>query len=267
MIKEVFFNSSMPRSGSTLLQNILGNRPDIYATPTSPLIEYLQASKTAYTKSTSTKAQDSRQMRNAFYTYCRYATYGFFEGLTDREYAIEKSRGWGVNYDFLNTFYPNPKIICLVRDLRDIIASMENNYRKNPDKARAEDSIIDRIHRWMLPQTKPVGNSISNLFEIFHRGLDKHILFVRFEDLTTNPQATMDKIHKFLEIKEYKYDFNNIKQVTFEDDKFHGIYGDHKINNVVTPVKSKAYSLLGEAICNSIYDRYQWYFEKFNYQK
>jgi len=267
MIKEVFFNSSMPRSGSTLLQNILGNRPDVYATPTSPLLDYLLASRGAYTKSTSTKAQDSRQMRNAFYTYCRYATYGFFEGLTDKEYAIEKSRGWGVNYDFLNTFYPNPKIICMVRDLRDIISSMEKNYRNNPDKARAEDSIIDRISYWMQPQNKPVGNSISNLFEIFHRGLDKHILFVRFEDLTMNPQHTMDKIHKFLEIKDHKYDFNNIKQVTFEDDKFHGIYGDHKISNVVTPVKSKSHLLLGETICNSIYERYQWYFEKFNYQK
>ena len=42
---KIFFNSSMPRSGSTLLQNILGNNPDIYSTPTSPVFEFINAAK------------------------------------------------------------------------------------------------------------------------------------------------------------------------------------------------------------------------------
>ena len=35
----IFFQSSMPRSGSTLLQNVLAQNPEIYATPTSGVLE------------------------------------------------------------------------------------------------------------------------------------------------------------------------------------------------------------------------------------
>ena len=103
----------MPRSGSTLLQNILGNNPDIYATPTSGLIELLKESRKIYSSSPQFKAQDENQMKSAFLMYCRYGIEGYFNGLTDRKYAIDKSRGWAISYGFLKAFYPNPKIICM----------------------------------------------------------------------------------------------------------------------------------------------------------
>ena len=77
----------------------------------------------------------------------------------------------------------------------------------------------------------------------------------------------MDIIHDFLQINRHNYDFTNIKQVTFENDKFHGIYGDHKIKPIVSPVKSRAKELLGEVIYNQIYEMYKWYFLAFNYTK
>ena len=63
---KIFFNSSMPRSGSTLLQNILGNNPQIHATPTSAVLEMLNASKKVYTNSAISKAQDEEQMKKSF---------------------------------------------------------------------------------------------------------------------------------------------------------------------------------------------------------
>ncbi len=39
MVEKIFFQCSLPRSGSTLLQNVLAQNPDFYATPTSGLIE------------------------------------------------------------------------------------------------------------------------------------------------------------------------------------------------------------------------------------
>jgi sulfotransferase len=41
MVQKVFYNASLPRSGSTLLQNIMMQNPDIYSTPTSGVIEFL----------------------------------------------------------------------------------------------------------------------------------------------------------------------------------------------------------------------------------
>ena len=93
------------------------------------------------------------------------------------------------------------------------------------------------------------------------------MLFVRYEDLCTEPKYVMEKIHDYFEISHYEYDFNNIKQVTFEDDKIHGIYGDHKIKSKVSKKNSVASEILGVTICDHIYEKYKWYFKYFNYEK
>ena len=40
-MEKIFFQSSLPRAGSTLLQNILGQNPNFYVTPTSGVLELL----------------------------------------------------------------------------------------------------------------------------------------------------------------------------------------------------------------------------------
>jgi len=262
----------MPRSGSTLLQNILGNNPDFYATPTSGLVEMLLCSRKQYTHSPSFKAQNEEEMKKAFLTYCRYGIEGYFSALTDRKYAIDKSRAWALNWTFLNSFYPNPKMICMVRDIRDIVASMEKNFRKYPERydPSQEDppkgqTIGERVTHWM--NTKPVGTMFKSIKEVINRKLDENILFIRFEDLCEDPNTEMKAVYEFLEIPYYQHDFSNVIQVTHEDDRFHGRYGDHKIKNKIEPVSSKAEDLLGSLICNQLYEKNKWYFDYFGYKK
>jgi hypothetical protein len=66
MVKKVFYNSSMPRAGSTLIQNILGQNPDIHTTPTSGVYEMLAASRTIFSDGLEFKAQDEQQMLSGF---------------------------------------------------------------------------------------------------------------------------------------------------------------------------------------------------------
>jgi sulfotransferase len=66
MVQKIFYNSSMPRSGSTLLQNILGQNSDFYTTPTSGLFEMLSASRTIFTDGLEFKAQNEQQMLDGF---------------------------------------------------------------------------------------------------------------------------------------------------------------------------------------------------------
>ena len=274
---KIFFNSSMPRSGSTLLQNILGNNPAFYSTPTSGISDMLIASKKVYTASPAFKAQDTEEMKKAFLTYCRYGIEGYFAGITDRQYVIDKSRAWAINSAFLDAFYPEPKILCMVRDLRDIVASMEKNFRRFPDKwdfshdiANARGlSVEQRVGFWLdsRPPVPPVATTLIQLRDAIHRGFAKYIHFVKFEEFNSHPDEEMRKIYEFLDVPYYKHDFNNIEQVTHEDDKFHGRYGDHNINRVVKPVPSVATELLGQFVCDAIYERNKWYFDYFKYTK
>ena len=272
-MEQLFYNSSLPRSGSTLIQNILGQNPDFHVTPSSGLLELIFSARSNYTDSPEFNAQDSEVMKKAFLSFCKSGMKGYFESMTDKKYVVDKSRGWGIHYDFLNFIQPNPKIIVMIRDLRDVFASMENNYRKNPDKANAilnwaqmqGTTVPKRIDIWS--QSQPVGLAIERLQEMFRLDIDKHVLFVKFEDLCLYPDSTMVKIYEYLGIPYYQHDWDNIEQVTKEDDEVYGSFGDHTIRTKLEPVPSRAKQLLGKDVTNWIWDNYQWFFQQFRYTK
>ena len=101
MVKKLFYNASMPRAGSTLIQNILMQNPDIYSTPTSGVIEFLLNARTVYTAGEAFKAQDQDEMKAGFKNFCKTGLYGFFDGITERPYVIDKSRGWLGHFNFI----------------------------------------------------------------------------------------------------------------------------------------------------------------------
>lgn len=273
-MEQIFYQSSLPRSGSTLLQNILAQNPDIYATPTSGVLELIFGARANYTNSDEFKAQDNELMKKCFQAFCKNGMDAFYNAITDKKYVIDKSRGWGIHYDFLNFVRgEEPKVICMVRDLRDVFASMENNFRKNPDK---QSDILDwskgqgttvpkRIDIWA--QNPPVGLALERLSEIFRMGLDSKILFVRFEDLCLYPDTEMIRIYQYLGIPYYQHDFDNIEQVTKEDDEVYGAFGDHVIRTKLEPVPSRAQQLLGKDVTDWVYKNYEWFYKQFRYSK
>lgn len=271
--KKIFYQSSLPRSGSTLLQNIVGQNPDFYCTPTSGVLELIYAARANYTTSLEFKAQDSELMKNGFLNFCREGMYGFYDAVTEKKYVLDKSRGWAIYYDFLNMIHPNPKVICMVRDLRDIFSSMEKKFRANPDKANdmidwakmQGTTVPKRIDMWI--QSPPIGVALERLAELFRTGISNKVLFIKYEDMCLYPDITMKKIYDFLELEYYSHDFDNILQITKEDDEVYGVYGDHKIRKSVDLLPSDASDILGRDVTNWIYENYRWFFEEFRYSK
>jgi len=271
MVEKIFFNSSMPRAGSTLLQNLMGQNPDFYVTPTSGLLELIFAARGNYTNSPEFKAQDKDLMKKAFLNFCREGMNGYVNSITDKKYFIDKSRGWGIHRDFLSYIISNPKIICMVRDLRDIVSSMEKLYRKNQE---IHNNIINhsemkgtttskRVDIWL--NTQPIGLALDRMNDIFKMGINTKIHFIRFENLLNRPDETMNKIYDYLEIPQYKHDFNYIEQLTVEDDEVYGIYGDHKIETKLATLKHNYEEILGKSLSDKIRNNYAWYFGNFGY--
>jgi sulfotransferase len=129
---KIFYQSSMLRAGSTLLQNIIAQNPSFYVTPTSGLLELVFGARLNYTNNAEFKAQDAALMKKAFLAFSRAGMEAYFRAVTDKPYVLDKSRGWGVHFDLLNLIFDEePKIIWLVRDLRQILSSMEKKFRQN----------------------------------------------------------------------------------------------------------------------------------------
>jgi sulfotransferase len=272
MENKIFFNSSLPRSGSTLLQNIIGQNPKFYVTPTSGLLELIFAARANYTNSPEFKAQNQELMKKAFLNFCKEGMIGYFKAITNKPYIVDKSRGWGIHYPLLNQIYPEAKVICIVRDLRDIIASMEKIYRKNMQRSNGVinhsemkgTTTFKRADIWL--HTIPIGLAIERIGEIFHQGINKNMHFVRYEDLLNSPQNEMNKIYEYFGVEKYVHNFEHIEQITIEDDVVYGAYGDHSIQTSLAKLKQEHKQILGNDVCYSIKDKYKWYFDLFDYK-
>ena len=130
-----------------------------------------------FTESLEFKAQDSKTMEAGLTGFLNEGVHGWYENVTDKPYVVDKSRGWGIHFDFLETFLEyEPKVICMVRDLRQIIASMEKKFRANPlghdpivNWAEMSGTTVEkRADVWLRSQ--PVGLALERFGEIIRRG-------------------------------------------------------------------------------------------------
>ena len=272
MPPQLFFQSSLPRSGSTLFQNIVAQNPAFHVTPTSGLLELIFGARLNYSTQPEFRAQDAAKMKKAFLAFCKAGMNSYASALTDKPYFLDKSRGWGVHFDLLTEILgEEPKIICLVRDLRAILASMEKKFRQNPDRYRPIEnhqqlSGTTTFKRALLHlQGAPVGLALDRLIEIHQRGWDKKILFLRFEDLTLDPRGTMEKAYAYLGLPAFAHDFDRVAQVTREDDEVFGIPGLHEIRPKVEPLAPDHREVLGIDVLRHVATNYAWYFQRFGY--
>ena len=60
-------------------------------------------------------------------------------------------------------------------------------------------------------------------------------LFVEYDDLMADPKGQLKRIHDFLELPEFEYDFNNIdgSSVKEDDENLHGVEGMHDVKPVL----------------------------------
>jgi sulfotransferase len=91
------------------------------------------------------------------------------------------------------------------------------------------------------------------------------MLFIKYEDLAKNPEPEMRKIYQYFDLPYFSHDFDNIEQITQEDDSVYGIYGDHKIRKKLEPLRSDYKEVLGQEACNWIKNKYRWFYDEFKY--
>ena len=272
MIKRVFYNASFPRSGSTLLQNILGQNPDIFPSPTSGVFVMMLQVRNIFTNHILFKNQNQKELMPGLTSFLKNGINGYYSGLTNKPYAIDKFKGWVGEYNFINEYDPNPKIVVMVRDLRSIFSSMEKRYRKNPlldfnvtDYSRPMgNSTITRIDHMINEDM--IDLPLENLWECILQKNDKHIHFIKFEEFCKFPTETMEELYEYLEIPYYEHDFNNIQQLTHENDQIYGAYADHSIRNEFTPPTEDYMDVLGETASNYVVNKYKWFYDYFKYK-
>jgi len=236
-MQKINFVGGTPRSGSTMLMQILGQNPNFYPTPTSGLINFFMNSKRNW-KNNEFQAEGLEKIEPRVNNALRGLIEGYFhQELSQGKIVFDKSRGHVAYIEYLKEIFQNPdiKIICMLRDIRAILASMEKLYRSRsisyPEPSDAdfiESQTVEGRANILLRKDGVVGLPIIRLQDALRRH-PKNIVIVSYKGLLTNPKGVFNFLHEHLELPKFEYDFQNIKQVTHELDVYHGYKGLHDI--------------------------------------
>ncbi len=247
--KTIYTVAGLPRSGSTLLMNILGQNPRFHVTPTSGILDVMSQIRTSWDKNQSFRAIDSTISNNKKLSVLQAVFQAYFDDV-EEPVCIDKNRGWPAHLEMLEAVLGNRdkvKVLLTVRDLRDVLASFELLHRKtsalgqtpheygDPKRSR---TAAGRMEIW-VDQEQPVGRAYNAIRDAFTRGWQDCIHIIEYEHLTSNPKETLSKVYDFLGEAQFNHDFQNVEQLTFEDDQMHGYKDLHKIRQTVTPQKPK----------------------------
>lgn len=222
--------AGLPRSGSTLLCNLLNMNPKFHATATSPLIDVIRNIRSTFSHNVTYKSHNRLEEVDNI----KRATKAFIENYydQDKEVIFDKSRGWTSNLNILDEIMGNKdtKIIWTYRDPVEIISSIEKHYQKtlmfeSSDEAGGLDfSTLESRVNVFINDNGIVARPVWALNDAYDMGLQDRILLVRYGDLTLNPQETLNAIHKFLGLEPYHYSQNDFKDLKQTTNEFDGIY-------------------------------------------
>ncbi len=269
----IFFNCSMPRAMSSLMQNILVQNPDIAATGTDPSFEFIYGAR-ANLNGDDAKSMNQEVLLKAYNAFCREGLRAYAEVLAgDKKNICIKHRGISAHYDIIKSILGDKvKIIQMVRDARSIFSSYEKIFRATQqypngivNHAKMQGtSTAKRVDIWA--ESPPIGLAFERLKQVILEGNDKYVLFIKAEDLTKNPEETMEKVYSYLEIPHYLHDFNKVEQLVKEDDEVYNMGVPlHSIREKIEFIKPDYKEILGKELSDNLNRHYSWYQEKFNY--
>lgn len=244
-MKQIHYISGLPRTGSTVLCNLLMQNPQFHATATSGLPEIIIPLKNGWDDLTAHKNFDIQSSRIKQRNVLEGVMQAYYEDV-EQPVIFDKSREWPSLIESLNWIHGEPiKMIVTVRNVRQILESLEAMYRRRliagiPTQSKSVDmSTMEKRAQYWVGGNALLGSSYDLVRDAVNRGNLPVMHFVRFEDLTMNPEDTMKGIYEFLGYDYFNHDFNHVEQVIFEDDRLHGFDGLHDIHSEIKPPRQR----------------------------
>jgi len=264
-MKKFFFISGMPRSGSTLLCNILAQNQDLFVSKaTSGCHDVLFNIRNQWDQLVEHQAEgvDYKQLQRVLSSVLNsYHS-------TDKDLIVDKGRGWLSLIEMAEFILGyTPKIIVPVRNISEILSSFEKLWRKTTGFTQWQFEQSDyfqaqttegRCDIWTRAD-QPVGLAYNRIKDIINKGYKNKLLFVEFDQLTSQPAQTLKMVYDYLELSYFQHNFNNVEQVTKEDDiGVHKIPDLHSIRPQVLPVPYDSDKILGSLVAQKYTNLELW---------
>jgi sulfotransferase len=243
--KRIYFLAGLPRSGSTLLANILAQHPKVHVTSTSGIVDMLVLVRNGWDRLREFQAMERRTSELVKANVLRAMLRGYFAHI-DKPMCIDKNRRWPEFLEMATELVggrDRVKVLVSVRDLRDVLASFETLFRKtavlgqvplDADRGAKFKTALGRLEV-LIEEERAVGRAYNAVRDAVTRGWKDCMHFVDYADLTRKPKETLEGVYRFLREPPHEHDFEQVEQLIFEDDFAYGFKDLHVIRSKVEP--------------------------------
>lgn len=260
--------AGLPRSGSTLLCQLLGEHPDIYCEGvSSPLCNTVLAVRRIISDDQFFLSQLDPQFETT-YGHLKSAMQGFLNGWYDgsgKQVVVDKNRAWLHCIEFLLHLQPDARILVPIRELGQIYGSIEAQHQKTILIDFIDHlADYDRFGRadQLFAKDKSVGAPLTSIHAVHDlpQAVKERLFFVRFEDMVARPAETMEKIFEWIGVSARPVDMEKLMVRAHESDSHYRFKYLHRQQPRISP---PALHDIPPRIQNQIETVCAWYYQWF----
>lgn len=266
--KRIVFVSGLPRSGSTLLCQLLAQHPEIYSTAhSSPLCHTLDGLRRRLSDDPFLLSQLDVDFERV-YARLTNAFRGFVDGWfaeTDKQWVVDKNRGWLGMLETVRHLVPSFRMLVCVRELTQLYGSIESRHQETilldfPDHL-ADRSRYGRADALFAPNGV-IGRPLRALQSVqdLDAEIQNRLFYVVFEDLVREPQRVLREVLSWLTLAPAEIDTAHLKLQPVESDSHYRFKYPHRVRaSIERPVEHR----VSERIVGEIRKHYRWYYQTF----
>jgi len=231
-MKTVHYVAGLPRSGATLILNILKQNPLIHGESVSGLCSVLSGVHFNWDKIEQNKEYLNLESK----TNVLKAIIENYHNQHQKDIIFDKDRLWVQHISLLEYLFQKPvKMLVTVRNPAEVLASFEKIRKHNPlhitlsdDELKENTSVAARAYFFAQP-TGNMGAAYQALKDSITMGYLDRLLFVDYNRFCNSPKSQLKRIYDFFELPSFEHDLDNISQVETYNDQATLLPNLHKI--------------------------------------
>ena len=218
--------SGLPRTGSTLLSALLSQNPRIHAEGNSAVCQLMW--EMAQSVTLCREQLQANQKEHLVQQLITHIPHLYYQNIPEKV-VVDKCRSWthGPNLNLARVCIdPQIKVIVLVRPVVEIVASFARLYQRN---GFTGETLQAKLAALLVPQSEPLMRSIQGVQWAKKQADPRTFLFVSYQELVTQPEATLARIYAFGGWPPFDHDWSHIQMKYPENDTVYGLEGQHEV--------------------------------------
>ena len=262
--------TGVPRSGSSLLCNILRQNPLFCVSPTSELAGMLGVLRTYLSQAPETKSELICDPERTFARICRQylaLIRTHYYDVGPNRVIVDKSRAWLYNVQLLQKILPHAKLVVTVCDLRASFASVERQHDRTAVLDAHENPLartIDGRAAELLGDTGVIGLPARGVEDLLRRR-PSNALVLRMEQFLADPAGGLDMLYQFFELPRFDHDLADVKNTNREVDGIWNYKFPHRGEGAVRDQLPDWHSWVPDEIGAEILRRFPLYHQELGY--